>query len=91
MERSDNVIELIRSVSWRNLRLAIPRLSQIVVSMSTVEEIESAIDRLSDTDVAELKAWLWDREIEQDSAAGRLDTLADEVLAEHRTGKSRPL
>lgn len=59
--------------------------------MSTVEEIESAIERLSDAEVAELKAWLWDREIESDSVSGRLDALADEALAEHRAGKSRPL
>ncbi len=59
--------------------------------MSTVQEIESAIEKLSDSEVAELKAWLWDKEIEADAKAGRLDFLADEALAEHRKGKARPL
>ena len=59
--------------------------------MSTVEEIESAIERLSDAEVAELKAWLWDREIETDAVAGHLDALADEAISEHRATKSRPL
>ena len=72
-------------------RPANPEDSLTLRTMNTVEEIESAIERLSDADVAELKAWLWDREIEADSAAGHLDAMADEALAEHRAGKSRPL
>jgi len=59
--------------------------------MSTVEEIETAIEQLSEAEVAELKAWLWDKEIEADAEAGRLNSLADEALAEHRAGNSRPL
>lgn len=59
--------------------------------MSTIQEIETAIEKLSDDDVTELKAWLWDREIEADAATGRLDELADEALSEHRAGKTRPL
>ncbi|MDI1251350.1 MAG: hypothetical protein PSV13_20990 [Lacunisphaera sp.] len=52
--------------------------------MSTVQEIESAIDRLSDDQVAELRAWLFDRDIARDAANGSLDTLADEALRETR-------
>lgn len=59
--------------------------------MSSFEEIETAIEKLSDHDVAELKAWLWDREIEADAVAGRLDLLANEALSEYRAGKTRPL
>ncbi|MCB1105671.1 MAG: hypothetical protein KDK74_13130 [Cephaloticoccus sp.] len=59
--------------------------------MSTVQEIESAIEKLSATEVAELKAWLWDRDIEADSSAGRLNPLIEEALDEYRTGKTRPL
>jgi hypothetical protein len=59
--------------------------------MSTIEEIETAIEKLSDHDVAELKAWLWDREIESDAVSGRLDLLANEALSEYRAGKTRPL
>jgi hypothetical protein len=33
----------------------------------------------------------WDRKLEADVAAGRLDGLAADALAEHRAGRSRPL
>ena len=59
--------------------------------MSTVQEIESAIEKLTDHEVGELKAWLWDKEIEADANGGRLDTLAEEALTEYRSGKTRPL
>jgi hypothetical protein len=55
--------------------------------MSTVQEIESAISQLSAEDLAALRAWfaefdaqLWDRQLEEDVAAGRLDALAEEAL-----------
>jgi hypothetical protein len=59
--------------------------------MSTVQEIERAIDRLSDEEVAEIRAWLWDRDIERDASAGKFDASADEALREHRSGKTRKL
>jgi hypothetical protein len=59
--------------------------------MSTVQEIERAIERLSDEEVAEIRAWLWDRDIERDASAGKFDALADEALREHRSGKRREL
>jgi hypothetical protein len=59
--------------------------------MSTVQEIEQAIDRLSDDQVAELRAWLFDRDIIRDSGNGALDTLADEALGEARAGRTKPL
>jgi hypothetical protein len=61
------------------------------MEVSTVQEIEAAIEKLSDSEVAELKAWIGDRGIESDAVAGRLDSLADEALREHRAGKTRPL
>ncbi len=33
----------------------------------------------------------WDRQIEADSDAGRLDAVTDESVAEHEAGKSRAL
>ena len=59
--------------------------------MSTVQEIDRAIERLSDEEVAEIRAWLWERDIERDSAAGRLDKFAEEALREHQSGKTRKL
>ena len=55
--------------------------------MSTVEEIERAIQELSPEKLAELRAWfavydseVWDREFVDDVQHGRLDRLADEAL-----------
>lgn len=66
--------------------------------MSTVTEIEQAIERLSAEEFAQLRAWLaerdaaeWDRQFEQDVAAGRLDALGEQALAEAREGRCRDL
>jgi hypothetical protein len=59
--------------------------------MSTVQEIERALEKLSEEDLAEVRAWIWDRDIARDAAAGRLDALAEEALREHRDGKTRRL
>lgn len=59
--------------------------------MSTVQEIENAIEQLSDQEIAEIRSWLWERDIERDAVAGRLDAFAQEALQEHRAGKTRKL
>jgi hypothetical protein len=59
--------------------------------MSTVQEIERAIEKLSEEELAEIRAWLWDRDIERDADSGRLDTLAEEALQEYRSGKTTRL
>ncbi len=55
--------------------------------MSTVEEITAAIERLQADDVARVRAWLaeyaerqWDRQIEDDDRAGRLDCWIADAL-----------
>lgn len=62
--------------------------------MGAVEQVEDAVRRLSSTELAEFRAWfadfdgaLWDRQIEEDVAAGRLDALADEALSDLREGR----
>jgi hypothetical protein len=55
--------------------------------MSTVQEIESAIEKLSDEQVEEIRAWMFDREISRDAKSGLLDSLADQgISAAHATG-----
>jgi len=61
--------------------------------MSLVQEIENAIRKLPAEDLAALRAWFavfdadaWDRQFEQDVAAGRLDELAEEALRDLREG-----
>jgi hypothetical protein len=60
--------------------------------MSTVTEIENAIRKLGDEDLAALRAWFaefdasaWDRQFERDVSDGRLDALADEALRDLRS------
>jgi hypothetical protein len=62
-----------------------------------VEEIEEAIAQLPPCDLAELMAWLqefhaqaWDKQMEEDVEAGRLDALLAEVEEEYGAGLARP-
>lgn len=66
--------------------------------MSTVEDIERAIDRLSDTELSRLRDWfeerdarLFDDKIARDAAAGKLDEMARRALADHDAGRTRKL
>jgi hypothetical protein len=66
--------------------------------MSTVAEIESALRQFPVKEAWEVAGWLqtylaekWDRQIDADSDAGRLDRLADQALADYRAGKTKPL
>ena len=59
--------------------------------MSTVDEIERAIERLSEKEVREIRQWLWDRDIARDTEKGLLNEPAAEALREHREGKTRRL
>jgi hypothetical protein len=67
--------------------------------MSTaVEQIESAILKLSPQELIQLTDWVldldeqqWDKQIESDVAAGKLDFLAKEALEELESGDSRML
>jgi hypothetical protein len=56
-----------------------------------VQDIETAIAKLTDKELAELRAFIWDRDIERDAGSGRLDHLANEAVEEFRSGKTRPL
>ena len=62
--------------------------------MSTVREIEEAVQKLSDADRSVFRAWFaefdaaeWDRQLEADVAAGRLDWLANEAREDLRAGR----
>ena len=50
--------------------------------MSTVQEIESAIEKLNDEHVAEICAWRINRTIARDAASSALAALADEAIRE---------
>jgi len=66
--------------------------------MSTVQEIESAVSRLSADELAAFRVWfaefdaqLWDRQLEEDVAAGRLDALAEEAIKDFKEGRCTDL
>lgn len=66
--------------------------------MTTIEDIERAIERLPGTELVKLRDWFdafeaerFDRRIEADAAAGKLDGLAQAALAEFRKGSPREL
>lgn len=52
--------------------------------MSTVRDIERAIERLTEVEVGELRQWLWDRDIARDAQKGLLNEPTEETLREHR-------
>lgn len=66
--------------------------------MSTVQEIEQAVRQLPPDQLANFRAWFaefdaeaWDRQLEQDIAAGKLDSLAQEALNDQREGRCTEL
>lgn len=66
--------------------------------MTRLEAIEEQIRALSPGELAELRNWLlehdwseWDRQIERDSAAGKLEKLFAKARADHADGKSTKL
>jgi len=66
--------------------------------MSTAQEIENAILKLPSEELAAFRAWFaefdaaaWDRQFEEDVAAGRLDDLAEEALQDLFEGRCTDL
>jgi hypothetical protein len=66
--------------------------------MSTIREIEDAVKRLSAGDLVEFRRWfaefdaeLWDRQLESDARAGRLDELAKEAVDDLQNGRCKDL
>ncbi|MER2556014.1 MAG: hypothetical protein ABTQ93_00825 [Candidatus Competibacter denitrificans] len=63
-----------------------------------IADIQAVIESLPPEQYARLRDWfterdwaLWDRQIEADAAAGKLDFLIDEALAEKARGALREL
>jgi hypothetical protein len=66
--------------------------------MSKIEEIEAAIESLSEEEYVRLRKWFsekdwekWDRHIEADSKSGKLDFLIREAFDEKAKGKLKGL
>jgi hypothetical protein len=66
--------------------------------MGNVKSIEKAVELLPPSELAEFRRWFaefdadaWDKQIERDAAAGKLDVMATEALADYRAGSVREL
>ena len=66
--------------------------------MATAAEISGAVRRLPRRELKKFRQWFvaydaaaWDRQFEQDVAAGRLDRLARETLRDLRAGRCTDL
>ena len=66
--------------------------------IGSLREIKDAVSSLNGDQLSEFRAWyerfeaeMWDRRIERDARAGRLDAIAAAALADHAAGKSRRL
>ena len=64
----------------------------------TIPEIQRAVQELPEKDQWKFKEWLdefmadqWDREMERDAAAGKLDKFVAEADANVKAGRSKPL
>jgi hypothetical protein len=69
-----------------------------LIFMSSLREIEDAIGKLSADDLAAFRIWfaefdaeVWDRQIEEDVTAGRLNKLAEQALQHLREGRCTDL
>ena len=63
--------------------------------MSNVENLERQVKDLSPEELVAFRRWflaydweVWDRQLEQDVEAGKLDALAEKALRDHVAGKS---
>jgi hypothetical protein len=66
--------------------------------MSSVHDIETAVRKLSRRELLAFRDWFaefdaaaWDKQFEEDVAAGHLDALADEAIRDLREGRCRDL
>lgn len=66
--------------------------------ISKVEHIVNRIQELSPKELASLREWfaesdaeMWNRQLESDVKAGKLDALADRALRDHLAGRSTKL
>lgn len=66
--------------------------------MSKVQVLERQVEQLDPEELAEFRDWflefdweLWDRQLERDIKAGKLDAMAHKALEDHAAGRTPPL
>jgi hypothetical protein len=67
-------------------------------AVSTVQALEQQVSQLTPAELAEFRDWfhdhewkVWDRQLEQDAKAGKLDELARKAREHHAAGRTTPL
>jgi len=85
-------------LSERDCRGCILEESPTPIHMTKVEMLEREIAELAPEELAIFREWFaafdakaWDRQLEADAEAGKLNTVAESALNEYRAGKTRPL
>ena len=66
--------------------------------MARVKELANEVQQLNRDELAAFRDWFrkydsdeWDREIEEDILADRLDRLASKAIADHKAGRTKEL
>jgi len=66
--------------------------------MTKIQRLEREIKGLSPGELAAFRKWfdqydsvVWDKQIEEDTAAGKLDKLAEKALADHKAGRTKEI
>ena len=66
--------------------------------MTAIEKLEREVQKLSREELAAFRDWFrkydsdeWDRQVENDVQSGRLDSLAEEAIAEHKAGRTKEI
>lgn len=66
--------------------------------MTTLKEIENAISQLPEDQLNRFREWFdvfdaksWDKQLEADVRAGKLDRIADGALEQYRAGRCREM
>jgi hypothetical protein len=64
----------------------------------SVQELEAAVSRLSSEELSVFRKWFiefdaeaWDRQLEADVAAGKLDHVAEQADKDFEAGRCKPL
>lgn len=68
------------------------------LTMSKVQELEKALDTLSEEEFDQFRRWIrdrdfakWDKQIEEDSLSGKLDFLIEGAIKAKEEGMLKPL
>lgn len=65
-------------------------------TMARIEELANEVQQLSREELAAFRDWFrkydsdeWDKEIEEDISAGKLESLANKAIEDHKAGRTK--